>query len=216
MTVTAKICGLNDPVAMQTAVDCGASHVGLVFYPPSPRSVTPDQAAALAAIAKDRARRVGLFVDPDDRALDAVLAATDLDLLQLHGAETPERVRAIRERHGVAVMKVIRVAEAADVAHADAYFDVADWLMFDAKPPKDMKNALPGGNALPFDWTLLSGHGWPLPWMLAGGLNAENVAEAVRRTGASVVDTSSGVEDSPGRKNPEKIRAFLAAVAALA
>jgi len=215
MTVTAKICGINDPTAMQTAVDCGASHVGLVFYPPSPRAVTTEQAADLAAIADGRAKRAGLFVDPDDATLDRVLAAAALDLLQLHGSETPARVQAIRQRTGVAVMKVIRVAEADDVGRADAFFDVADWLMFDAKPPKGMKNALPGGNALPFDWTLLSGRDWPLPWMLAGGLTAENVAEAVRRTGARVVDTSSGVEDAPGRKNPEKIRAFLAAVAAL-
>lgn len=215
MTVTAKICGINDPAAMKTAVDCGASHVGLVFYPPSPRAVTAEAAAPLAAIAAGRAERVGLFVDPEDAALDLVLKSVPLDLLQLHGAETPARVRAIRERTGVAVMKVIRVAGAADVARADAYLDVADRLMFDAKPPKDMVNALPGGNALPFDWTLLSGRRWPLPWMLAGGLTAENVAEAARRTGARVVDTSSGVEDSPGRKNPEKIRAFLDAVAAL-
>jgi phosphoribosylanthranilate isomerase len=205
MTVTAKICGINDSTAMRTAVECGASHVGLVFYPPSPRAV----------IADGRAQRVGLFVDPEDATLEQVLDAVSLDLLQLHGAETPARVRAIRDRTGIAVMKVIRVAEADDIRHADAYFDVADWLMFDAKPPKEMKNALPGGNALPFDWTLLSGRNWPLPWMLAGGLTAENVAEAVRRTGARVVDTSSGVEDTPGRKNPEKIRAFLDAVAAL-
>jgi phosphoribosylanthranilate isomerase len=215
MTVTAKICGINDSIAMQTAVECGASHVGLVFYPPSPRAVTPEQATGLAAIADGRAQRVGLFVDPEDATLEQVLDSVSLDLLQLHGAETPARVRAIRDRTGIAVMKVIRVAEADDIRHADAYFDVADWLMFDAKPPKEMKNALPGGNALPFDWTLLSGRNWPLPWMLAGGLTAENVAEAVRRTGARVVDTSSGVEDSPGRKSPEKIRAFLDAVAAL-
>jgi len=216
MPVTAKICGINDPIAMRTAVDCGASHVGLVFYPPSPRAVPPEAAAPLAHIAEGRARRVGLFVDPDDATLDRVLEMLPLDLLQLHGAETPARVRAIRARTGIAVMKVIRVAETGDVDRAKAYFDVADWLMFDAKPPKDMKNALPGGNALPFDWTLLSGRRWPLPWMLAGGLTAENVGEAVRRTDARVVDTSSGVEDSPGRKNPAKIRAFIAAVAALA
>ena len=215
MTVSAKICGINDPAAMETAVACGASHVGLVFYPPSPRAVSPDAAATLAAIANGRAKRVGLFVDPEDSALDRVLDRVPLDLLQLHGAETPARVRAIRKRTGVAVMKVIRVAEAGDVERAADYLDAADWLMFDAKPPQEMANALPGGNALPFDWTLLSGRRWPLPWMLAGGLTADNVADAVRRTGARVVDTSSGVEDVPGRKNPKKIRAFLEAVAAL-
>jgi phosphoribosylanthranilate isomerase len=215
MTVSAKICGINDARAMEAAVEGGASHVGLVFYPPSPRAVTPERAADLAAIAGDRAIRTGLFVDADDALIDRVLEHAPLDLLQLHGAETPERVRALKTRTGRQVMKVIRVATATDVDRANGYLDVADWLMFDALPPKDMENALPGGNALPFDWTLLGGRTWPLPWMLAGGLDAGNVVEAVRCTGARVVDTSSGVEDAPGRKDPEKIRAFLAAVAAL-
>ena len=215
MTVTAKICGINDPVAMRTAVDGGASHVGLVFYPPSPRSVTPAEAAALAAVAGTRAVRTGLFVDPDDRLIDAVLSQAPLDLIQLHGRESPERVAALRRRAGRPVMKAIRVGGTADIEGATAYLDAADWLMFDALPPKDMKNALPGGNAVAFDWALLSGRAWPLPWMLAGGVNAANVADAVRLSGARVVDTSSGVEDAPGRKNPDKIRAFLAAVAAL-
>jgi phosphoribosylanthranilate isomerase len=215
MTVTAKICGINDAVAMVAAVEAGASHVGLVFYPPSPRSVTPSEAAGLTAVAGTRVVRTGLFVDPDDALIDGVLAEVPLDLLQLHGAETPERVRALRARTGRKVMKVIRVGGAADIDGTKAYLDVADWLMFDALPPKDMKNALPGGNALAFEWALLAGRAWPLPWMLAGGLTADNVAEAVRLSGARVVDTSSGVEDAPGRKNPDKIRAFLAAVAAL-
>lgn len=215
MTVTAKICGINDAAAMAAAVEAGASHVGLVFYPPSPRSVTPAKAAELTAVAGTRVVRTGLFVDPEDAMIDGVLADVPLDLLQLHGRETPERVRALRARTGRRVMKVIRVGGAADIDGARAYLDVADWLMFDALPPKDMKNALPGGNALAFEWALLAGRAWPLPWMLAGGLTAGNVAEAVRLSGARVVDTSSGVEDAPGRKNPDKIRAFLAAVAAL-
>jgi len=215
MTVTAKICGINDPVAMETAVTAGASHVGLVFFPPSPRAVTAEQAAALAAIAGTTVIRTGLFVDPDDAALDAVLDRVPLDLLQLHGKETPARVAAIKARTGRKVMKVIRVGGADDIDGANAYLKVADWLMFDALPPKDMKNALPGGNAVAFDWRLLSDRKWPLPWMLAGGLTVDNVAEAVRLSGARVVDTSSGVEDAPGRKNPDKIRAFLAAVSAL-
>jgi phosphoribosylanthranilate isomerase len=215
MTVTAKICGINDPVAMRTAVEAGASHVGLVFYPPSPRAVTPEQAATLAPVAAGKAVVTGLFVDPDDVLIDRVLARAPLDLLQLHGAETPERVAALKKRTGRKVMKVIRVGGAADIGRARDYLDVADWLMFDALPPKDMKNALPGGNAIAFDWTLLAGRDWPLPWMLAGGLTVENVAVAVRQSGARTVDTSSGVEDAPGRKNPEKIRAFLAAVSAL-
>ncbi len=215
MTVTAKICGINDPVAMETAVAGGASHVGLVFYPPSPRAVNATQAAALAAIAAGKATRTGLFVDPDDRLIDDVLARVPLELLQLHGRETPARVATLKERTGCKVMKAIRVGGADDIDKAADYLAVADWLMFDALPPSDMKNALPGGNAVSFDWTLLSGRDWPLPWMLAGGLNVDNVADAVRLSGARVVDTSSGVEDAPGRKNPEKIRAFLAAVSAL-
>lgn len=215
MTVTAKICGINDATAMRTALDAGASHVGLVFYPPSPRAVSPEQAAALAALADGRATRVGLFVDPDDDLIDTVLAAASIDLLQLHGAETPDRVADLKRRTGRQAMKVIRVGGAEDIGHAEDYLDVADWLMFDALPPKDMKDALPGGNALSFDWTLLAGRDWPLPWMLAGGLTADNVVEAVRLSGATAVDTSSGVEDAPGKKNPEKIQAFLAAVAAI-
>ena len=215
MTVTAKICGINDALAMRTAVEGGASHVGLVFYPPSPRSVTPDAAAKLASVAGTRAMRTGLFVDPDDALIDDVLSQVPIDLLQLHGTESPQRVAALRRRAGRPVMKAIRVGGKADIDGARAYLDAADWLMFDALPPKDMTNALPGGNAVAFDWTLLSGHAWPLPWMLAGGIHAGNVADAVRLSGTRVVDTSSGVEDAPGRKSPDKIRAFLAAVAAL-
>lgn len=215
MTVTAKICGINDPIAMETAVEAGASHVGLVFYPPSPRAVSPEQAAELAQIAGAGVIRTGLFVDPDDRLIDQVLDRVPLDLLQLHGKESTARVADLKRRTGRKIMKVIRVGSAADIDNAEAFVELADWLMFDALPPKDMKNALPGGNAVAFDWTLLSGRCWPLPWMLAGGLTADNVAEAVRLSGAPVVDTSSGVEDAPGRKNPEKIRAFLAAVSAL-
>ena len=215
MTVTAKICGINEPAAMATAVECGASHVGLVFYPPSPRSVTAAQATELAAIAGTRAVRTGLFVDPDDRLIDDVLSRVPLDLLQLHGRESAERVRTLRRRTGRRIMKAIRVGGAADIDGAEAYLEAADWLMFDALPPKEMTNALPGGNAVAFDWRLLAGRAWPLPWMLAGGINIDNVAEAVQASSATVVDTSSGVEDAPGRKNLEKIRVFLAAVAAL-
>lgn len=215
MAVAAKICGINDPKAMQVAVDAGARHVGLVFYPPSPRYVTPRDAASLAALVPEGVMRVGLFVDPTDAEMDAVLAETSLDLLQLHGAEKPARTAELKARTGIKVMKAIPVADQADIERADAYIDAVDWLMFDAKPPKDMVNALPGGNALSFEWRLLGGLSWRLPWMLAGGLDAENVAEAVRLSGASVVDTSSGVEDAPGRKSVDKIQAFLDAVNAL-
>ena len=213
MTVRAKICGLNDPAGVRAAIDGGAAFIGLVFYPPSPRAVTPARAAELAAPVPAEVGKVGLFVDATDDEIDAVLAVTSLDMLQLHGGESPERVADLRKRTGLKVMKVIKVAGPTDLEAAPGWCDVADWLLFDARPPKNMKNALPGGNALAFDWMLLKDREFPRPWMLAGGLDAENVGEAVRLSGARYVDTSSGVEDSPGVKNPEKIRAFLKAVA---
>lgn len=215
MTVRAKICGLNDAASVRAAVEGGAAFVGFVFYPPSPRAVTPDEAAELAAHVPASVARVGLFVDAGDEAIEAVLRRCPLDLLQLHGDESAERVAELRRWTGIEVMKVIRVAGADDLDVVPSYYPVADWLMFDARPAKDMKGALPGGNALAFDWLLLRGCTFPLPWMLAGGLNAGNVAEAVRLSGARVVDTSSGVEDRPGAKNPDRIREFLEAVAQL-
>jgi phosphoribosylanthranilate isomerase len=154
-------------------------------------------------------RKVGLLVDDNDARIAEILAGCDLDLLQLHGHETPERVAEIRARFGKPVIKVIPVSEAADLDRAAAYEDVADYLMFDAKPPKSMANALPGGNALSFDWTLLAGRRFERPWLLAGGLTADNVIDAVRISGARMVDVSSGVEDRPGEKNISKIKAFL-------
>jgi len=215
VNITAKICGINDAVAMQTAIDAGARFVGLVFYPPSPRALEPDAAAALADPVPAGVTKVGLFVDPDDTLLDHVRDKVSLDMVQLHGAESPERCRSVRSRTGLPVMKAIKVASADDLAAADDYDGAVDWLMFDAKAPADMANALPGGNALAFDWTLLAGRDWPVPWMLAGGINAGNVAEAVAASGATVVDVSSGVEVAPGRKDPARIRAFLAEIARL-
>lgn len=215
MTVRAKICGLNDPAAVRAAVDGGAAFVGFVFYPPSPRAVTPKLAAELAALVPAAIGRVGLFVDAGNEEIDAALETTPLDMLQLHGSESAERAAALRRRTGLKIMKVLKVAAAADLEPVPDWYGVADWLMFDARPPKDMKNALPGGNALAFDWLLLKNTQFPLPWMLAGGLDAGNVAEAVRLSGARCVDVSSGVEDRPGLKNPDKIAAFLNAVATL-
>jgi len=214
MTVRAKICGLSDPASVRAAVDGGAAFIGLNFYAPSPRAITPVQAAELAALVPAGIGKVGVFVDADDDAIDAVLASVPLAMLQLHGGESPERVADLRARTGLKIVKVIKVAGAADLEVAPDWYDVADWLMFDARPPKEMTNALPGGNALAFDWLLLKDWEFPLPWMLAGGLNGENVAEAVRLSGTRYVDTSSGVEDRPGVKSPEKIRQFLTAVAA--
>ena len=215
MTVTAKICGVNSPHAMAAAIACGAAFVGLVFYPPSPRYISPERAAELVANVPRSVARVGLMVDLDDRAIEAILARAPLDLLQLHGAETPERVRAIKSRFGLPAMKAVKIASADDLGVAERFLGSVDRLLFDAKPPPTMTTALPGGNALAFDWRLLGGKRWPLPWMLSGGLNALNVAEAVRASGASEVDVSSGVEDRPGHKDPAKIARFLEVVRGL-
>ena len=212
MAVTAKICGINDPEAMRAAIAGGASHVGLVFYEPSPRSLNPGEAMALATVVPERVEKVGLFVDPENDQIDKTLLVVKLDMLQLHGDETPDRVRDLKARTGKRVMKVIKVSEPEDLVRAEAYVRIADALMFDAKPPKGMKEALPGGNAISFDWRILSECTWPLPWMLAGGLTKENVATAVELSGARIVDISSGVEDIPGRKKVEKIAEFLRAV----
>ena len=206
MTVEAKICGLSTPETLDAAVAAGARFVGFVTYPRSPRHVASnDVLKALGARVPQSVGRVGLFVDPDDALLDERLATGAIDLLQLHGEETPERVAAIKARTGKLVMKVIKVGEAGDVERGiAAYGAVADRLMFDVAG-----GALPGGNATAFDWTFLSGRTVPLPWLLAGGLTPENVGEAVRVTGARTVDVSSGVESSRGVKSIELIRAFL-------
>jgi phosphoribosylanthranilate isomerase len=209
MTVLAKICGLKTPEAMAAAVGGGASLVGFNFYGRSPRYVDPATVKQLAANVPAGVRTVGLLVDDSDARIAEILAGCDLDLLQLHGHETPERAAEIRARFGKPVIKVIPVSEAADLDRAAAYEGVVDYLMFDAKPPKSMANALPGGNAISFDWTLLSNRRFQRPWLLAGGLTADNLVEAVRISGAPMVDVSSGVEDRPGEKNVSKIKAFL-------
>jgi len=216
MSVQVKICGISTPEAMTAAVEGGAAFVGLVFYPPSPRAVTPVQAAALAALVPEGVTKTGLLVDADDATIEAILKAVPLDLLQLHGAETPERVAAVKARFGLPVMKVVKLRQAGDLEAVAPFLAVADRLLFDAKPPTAMADALPGGNAVAFDWTILAGTTWPLPWMLAGGLTPANVAEAVAVSGAPAVDVSSGVEDAPGRKSVAKIKAFLAATRTLA
>jgi phosphoribosylanthranilate isomerase len=209
MPVAAKICGLKTPETVAAAVEGGAALVGFNFYGRSPRCVDPATVKQLAAIVPDGVRTVGLLVDDSDARITEILGHCDLDLLQLHGHETPERVAEIRARFGKPVIKVIPVSEAADLDRAAAYEGVADYLMFDAKPPKSMANALPGGNAISFDWALLSGRRFQRPWLLAGGLTPDNLIEAVRISGAPLVDVSSGVEDRPGEKNVSKIKAFL-------
>jgi phosphoribosylanthranilate isomerase len=209
MSVSAKICGLKTPDAVAAAIAGGASLLGFVFYARSPRCIEPATAKQLATAVPPSVLRVGLIVDESDARIAEILAGCDLDVLQLHGSETPERVAEIRARFGKQVIKAIPVSEAADLDRAAAYEAVADYLMFDAKPPKAMAKALPGGNALSFDWSLLGNRRFALPWFLAGGLTSENLTEAVRISGAPLVDVSSGVEDRPGEKNVSKIKAFL-------
>jgi phosphoribosylanthranilate isomerase len=214
MTVAAKICGLSSEAAVAAAVKGGAAYLGFVFYPPSPRAVSPDRAAALCAAVPAGVQRVGLFVDAGDDAIRAVLDVAPIDILQFHGHESPDRVADAKRRFDRPVMKAIAVAAPEDVLAAARYEAAADLLLFDAKPPR-RSDALPGGNGLAFDWRLIAGGQWRRPWMLSGGLTAELLAEAVRISGATTVDVSSGVEHRPGDKDPDKIREFLAVARSL-
>ncbi|MCA0316635.1 MAG: phosphoribosylanthranilate isomerase [Proteobacteria bacterium] len=213
MPLLVKICGITTMAAMDAALDAGADMVGVVFFPKSPRNVSLATGCALAGRTCGRAGVVALTVDPDDDFLAAIAANLKPDLIQLHGHETTERVADIRERFKLRVMKAIGVAEAADLAAIPAYAAVSDMLLVDAKPPKTAE-ALPGGNGLTFDWRLVAGLDPGRPVMLSGGLHAGNVAEAIRLTRLSGVDVSSGVESRPGVKDPDKIRAFVAAARA--
>lgn len=204
-----KICGLNDAVAVTAAVAAGADLLGFVFVPASPRGVTPAQAASIAPAAGGPLR-VGLFVDPTDAQVAEVLAAMPLDLLQLHGAETPARCAALHQAFGVPIMKAVGIAGAADLDRLAEYAPVVDRLLLDAPAPA--VGGLPGGNARGFDWALLAGRTLPRPWLLAGGLTPETVGAAIAITGAPGVDVSSGVERARGVKDPACIAAFLAAV----
>jgi phosphoribosylanthranilate isomerase len=207
MSIDVKICGLKSSDAVEAAIEGGACYLGFVFFPASPRCVTPRRMADLAAGVPAGVTKVALVVDADDDTLDSILTNAPVDLLQLHGSESAGRVRAVKRRFGLPVMKTVSIAGPADVDIAERYEAVADRLLFDAKAQPGATR--PGGNALTFDWELLGGHTWHLPWFLAGGLEAETLAEAVRVSGAQAVDVSSGVEDMPGVKNPAKIQAFL-------
>lgn len=209
--VRVKICGLRTLADVQAVADAGAAYFGLNFFPKSPRYVTLALARELALAAPVGLAKVALTVDADNATLDAITEAMPLDMLQLHGHESPDRVAEVRARYGLPVMKVVGVADESDLAALFDHSTIADQLMIDAKPPKGAP--LPGGNGLTFDWRLIAGRRWLRPWMLAGGLTAQNVAEAVRLTGARQVDLASGVESSPGVKDPAMIYAFMAAVA---
>jgi phosphoribosylanthranilate isomerase len=213
MNVRVKICGLRTPGDVAAVAAAGAAYAGLVFFPKSPRHLTLAAARDLALAAPDGLCKVALTVDADDATLDAILDAVPLDMLQLHGHETPARVAEVRARYGLPVMKAMGVADEGDLAGLMEMSLAADQLLIDAKPPKGAD--LPGGNGLAFDWRLLVGRKWLRPWMLAGGLTPGNVAEAVRLTGARQVDVSSGVESAPGVKDAARIAAFVEAAQGL-
>jgi phosphoribosylanthranilate isomerase len=209
MSVAAKICGLSTEAAVTAAVAGGAAYLGFVFYPPSPRAITAERAASLCVAVPEGIATVGLFVDADDDAIAAVLAEAPIDLFQFHGGESPERVAEAKARFGRPVIKAVAVAGLRDVLAAARYEEVADLLLFDAKPPR-RSDALPGGNGLAFDWAVIAGRSWRRPWLLSGGLTAELLPEAVRISGAAAVDVSSGVETRRGTKDLNKIHDFLA------
>lgn len=204
-----KFCGLTSAEDLEAAAQVGASYAGFVFFPKSPRHLALDAARALALAAPVGLAKVALVVDADDATLDAILAQVPIDMIQLHGGEPPERVAALRARHGLPVMKAVGIASAADLPKLAAYEAVADQILVDAKPAVGAD--LPGGNGLAFDWRLIAGRDWVRPWMLAGGLTPDNVADAIRLTGARQVDVSSGVEAAPGVKNAALMRGFVQA-----
>ena len=214
MALTVKICGLKTPDTLEAALAAGADMVGFVFFPPSPRHLGIEGARVLGEQVRGRALKVALTVDADDETIGAIVAALQPDLLQLHGKETTERVAVVRSRFGLPVMKALPIATRADLAPVRSYADVADRLIFDARAPQDATR--PGGLGKPFDWRLLAGLDPGVPYMLSGGLDATNVAEALAVTQATGVDVSSGVERTPGEKDPDKIRAFIAAARAAA
>jgi phosphoribosylanthranilate isomerase len=208
-SVDIKICGLSRPDMLDAALDAGAAYVGLVFYEPSPRNVTLEQAQALAEQARGRAAIVALTVDAPDALLRDIARRVRPDFLQAHGGETPERVREMSELTGLPVIKAIKVRESRDVSRAGDYAGVAAMVLFDARAPEALADALPGGNGIAFDWTLLNGENGGTRFMLSGGLDCSNIADAIRITGAPAVDVSSGVERAPGVKDAELIRKFI-------
>ena len=211
MRVKVKICGIKTPEALQAALAARADFVGLVFYPPSPRSLAPEVAAELAELARGRAGIVALIVDADDATIERIVKTVEPDLLQLHGSETPDRVAEIVRRWGRPAIKAIKVESMGDAERALDYAEVAQLILFDAKAPKDLAGALPGGNGLAFDWRLIAAVKDRVPFMLSGGLTPDNVAAAIAATGATIVDVSSGVETAPGVKSTDLIRQFIAA-----
>ncbi|PYE86369.1 phosphoribosylanthranilate isomerase [Phyllobacterium leguminum] len=212
MALDIKICGLKTSEAVAAALDCGASHIGFIFFAKSPRNIDPETAGRLRGAARGRANVVAVTVDADDAMLDAIVKTVEPDMLQLHGSETPERVTEIKARYGLPVMKALSIRDATDLDAIPPYIGLADRLLFDAKPPKGAE--LPGGNGVAFDWSVLAALDGNVDYMLSGGLNAGNIAEALRQTNAPGIDVSSGVEIAPGEKDVRLIEEFFRAVRA--
>jgi len=215
LSVGVKICGLKSLDVLEAAVSAGADYFGLVFFPPSPRYIAPEAAAELALAARGRIKSVALLVDEPDARIDEIVRSVDPDMIQLHGSETPERMAFIRKNWGKPVVKSVSVGREGDAARAFDYANLADLILFDAKPPADGSSELPGGNGLSFDWRLIAAIRGKMPFMLSGGLTPDNVDEAIALTGALMVDVSSGVESRPGEKDPALIQRFVAAAKAV-
>lgn len=213
MPVDVKICGVKTPEIAQVATDEGARYLGFMFFEPSPRHLTNDAAAKLGRELPNGPDRVGVFVNPTDEQIDAAITALGLNWLQLHGAETPERLDALKNRFGLNIIKAVGVRSVEDIISKQHYYTAADMMLFDAKPPEGA--ILPGGNAISFPWEILNHAPLPQTWMLAGGLTPENVPDAVKVSQAKILDVSSGVETSPGVKSQSKIEAFLRAAKAV-
>ena len=213
--VEVKICGLSNTETLDAALDAGADYVGFVFYGPSPRNIDYAKARELAKQTGSRAKKVALTVNADDQKIDEICDALQPDFIQAHGSETPERIAHIRDRTGVPVIKAIKVKDITDINSASGYQGSAEMILFDAKAPESLEGALPGGNGITFDWSLLGDEQAQPRFMLSGGLDADNLREAVRITNAPIADVSSGVETSPGVKNVDLIKAFVSAVKTL-
>jgi len=210
--IRVKVCGVTEPKGLRASVEAGAAYIGFNFIERSKRFAPLDVARDLAIEIPPGVAKVGLTLDATDAELDAITDAVPLDFLQLHGSESPDRVAAVKARYGLPVIKAVGLADAGDLPRIDLFSQVADQILVDAKPPRS--GDLPGGNGLTFDWRLVADHDWTVPWMLAGGLTADNVAEAIRLTGTRQVDLASGVEAAPGIKSPDLLRAFFAATRA--
>ena len=208
-SLNVKICGLNNKETVEVAVKAGASHLGFIFYPPSPRSLTPKEAGYIASTTPNHIKRVAVIVDARDDLINDIIQSLSPHILQLHGSETTSRIQEIKEKFKLPIMKAIKVANFDDIKSSQQYNDSSDFLLFDAKPPILSKDSLPGGNGISFDWGLLGSAKIKKPWFLSGGIHVGNVHQAIKITGSKSIDISSGVEDQPGVKNVEKIEGFM-------